>query len=256
MSIFSNGLKTFPLGGVHPKENKFSADKPIEVLPLPEQVAIPISQHIGAPAKPVVEQRQTVKAGQVIAKSEGFVSANIHASVSGIVTKIDKVMDSTGYKRDAVIIKVKGDEWDESIDRSPDLVNTITLGREEIIKKIADAGIVGMGGATFPSHVKLSVPRGKKADYLVLNGVECEPYLTADHRLMLEKSKEILVGCKILMIALGVDKAIIGIEENKPDAIALMREVTSAESEIQRATPEGDVPTGWRKTAHQGGTPP
>ena len=215
-------LKTFSLGGVHPAENKLSAGNKIEVLPVPAQVSIPIAQHIGAPSTPVVKKGDSVKVGQLIAKSSGFVSANIHSPVSGTVFKIDNVLDASGYKRPAVIIKVDGDEWDESIDRSPELKKEITLSPEEIIKKVGEAGIVGLGGATFPSHVKLSVPPGKKCDVLILNGVECEPYLTSDHQLMMEKGEEIMVGTEILMKALKVDKAVIGIENNKPDAIEHM----------------------------------
>ncbi len=212
-------LKTFSLGGIHPAENKFSAGKKIEILPIPAQVSIPIVQHIGAPSTPVVKRGDSVKVGQLLAKSSGFVSANIHSPVSGSVFKIDKIMDASGYKRQSIIIKVDGDEWDESIDRSTTLNKEITLSAEEIVKKVGEAGIVGLGGATFPSHVKLSVPPGKKCDVLILNGVECEPYLTSDHQLMMEKGEEILVGTKILMKALRVDKAIIGIENNKKDAI-------------------------------------
>jgi len=218
-SLLNGHIKTFKKGGVHPPENKITATKNIEKGPLPKQVAIPISQHIGAKAKPIVEPKQEVKVGQIIAQSDGFVSANIHSSVSGKVAKIDKIVDTTGYKRDAIIIKVNGDEWDESIDRSETLVQDIVLSESEILSKITNAGIVGLGGATFPSHVKLSVPKGKKAETLILNGVECEPYLTADHRLMLEKGEEILIGAKILMKVLGVTNTIIGIENNKPDAI-------------------------------------
>lgn len=249
MSLTLNNIKTFPLGGVHPAEHKFTADKPIEKLEIPKQVSIPISQHIGAPAKPVVEQREKVKIGQVIATSSGFVSANIHATIAGTVAKIDKMMDSTGYKRDAIIIKAGKDEqvWDESIDLSEELVTDFSLEREDIIKKVAAAGIVGLGGATFPSHVKLSVPKGKKAEYLILNGVECEPYLTADHRLMLEKGAEILVGAKILMKALDVDKAIIGIENNKPDAIELMAELISNETSIVVQPLKVQYPQGGEK---------
>lgn len=249
MSLTLNNIKTFPLGGVHPAEHKFTADKPIEKLEIPKQVSIPISQHIGAPAKPVVEQREKVKIGQVIATSSGFVSANIHATIAGTVAKIDKMMDSTGYKRDAIIIKAGKDEqvWDEGIDLSEELVTDFSLEREDIIKKVASAGIVGLGGATFPSHVKLSVPKGKKAEYLILNGVECEPYLTADHRLMLEKGAEILVGAKILMKALDVDKAIIGIENNKPDAIELMAKLVANEKGIVVQTLKVQYPQGGEK---------
>ncbi len=232
MSFIPSKFKTFPKGGVHPEENKFSADKAIEKIDPPQKVAVPLSQHIGAPAKVVVNPREQVKVGQLIAEGNGFVSANIHAPFSGMVTKVDKVIDASGYKRDAILIKVKGDEWDESIDLSPDLKKEITDSREEIINKIQKAGIVGMGGATFPSHVKLSVPKGKKAEYLILNGAECEPYLTADHRLMLEKGEEIIVGCRLLMKALDVETAIIGIENNKPDAIEKMRQLTEGDHQI------------------------
>lgn len=214
-------LKTFPKGGVHPKENKFSAGKKIETLPLPKQVIVPVSQQIGAPSTPVVAVNDMVKTGQVIAKAEGFVSANIHAPVSGKVTKIDFFTDSSGYKRKAIMIDAEGDEWADGIDRDPVLKKECGMPPEEIIKKIGEAGIVGLGGATFPSHVKLSVPKGKTAEYLLINAVECEPYLTSDHQLMMEKSDEIMVGITILMKALNVNKALVGIENNKPDAIEL-----------------------------------
>ena len=213
-------LKTFSIGGIHPAENKLSAAKAIDKLPVPAVVSVPISQHIGAPSEPLVKKGDAVKVGQVIAKSAGFVSANIHAPVSGVVDKIDNVLDASGYKRKAIIIKTDGDEWDETIDRSPDLAKEISLSPEEILKRIGEAGIVGLGGATFPAHVKLAPPPGKKCDILIINGVECEPYLTSDHRLMLEKGEEILVGTAILMKALKVNKAVVGIENNKKDAIA------------------------------------
>ncbi len=212
-------LKTFPKGGIHPAENKFSAGKVIETLPLPKTVSIPISQHIGAPATPSVKKGDVVKVGQVIAVSSGFVSANIHSSVSGTVVKVDKIMDTTGYKQTCVIINVDGDEWIDNIDQSKGLKKDIKATPEEIVKKALDCGVVGLGGATFPSHVKLSIPRGKTAEYLILNSVECEPYLTADHQIMMEKGDEIMVGTQIIMKALNVTKALIGIENNKPDAI-------------------------------------
>ena len=213
-------LKTFPKGGVHPEEGKYSANSAIETLPLPKQVSIPISQHIGAPSKAIVAKGDKVKVGDKIAESAGFVSANIHSSVSGTVVKVDNVLDSSGYKRPCIIIDVEGDDWSDSIDRSSDLKKEISLTDKEIINKINESGVVGLGGATFPSHVKLSVPDGKKIDVLIINGVECEPYLTSDHRLMLEKSEELLVGIQILMKALSVNSALIGIENNKPDAIS------------------------------------
>lgn len=221
-------LKTFPTGGVHPPENKLTAGIPIEYLPVPGNVVIPLSQHIGAPANPVVAKGDTVKTGQLIAEGKGFVSANIHSSVSGKVSKIDTASDSSGLKQTAVFIDVEGDEWLDTIDRSTDIVRDIKLSPEEIIKKCFESGIVGMGGAAFPSHIKLNVPSGKKCDVLIINGVECEPYLTSDHRLMLEKGEEILVGISILMKALKVEKAMIGIENNKPDAIARITSLVSS----------------------------
>ena len=221
-------LKTFPIGGVHPPENKLTADIPIEYLPVPENVIIPVSQHIGSPANPVVAKGDTIKAGQVIAAGKGFVSANIHSSVSGKVSRIDLAPDSSGYRQTAVFIDVQGDEWLETIDRSPGIVRDIKLTSEEIVKRCLESGIVGLGGAAFPSHVKLSVPSGKKCDVLIINGVECEPYLTSDNRLMLERGEQIMVGVTILMKALKVEKAMVGIENNKPGAIADMTKLAAS----------------------------
>ncbi|HKJ78432.1 MAG TPA: electron transport complex subunit RsxC [Prolixibacteraceae bacterium] len=219
-------LKTFKLGGVHPPDNKISAGNAIEALPIPKSVFVPVAQHIGAPATPVVNRGDEVKAGQLLAKSSSFVSTNIHSPVSGKVKKVDFSADSSGYPRQGFLIEVDGDEWIEGIDRSEDLVKEFTLDGKEIIDKIQEAGIVGLGGATFPTHVKLVPPKGMKAEVLLINGVECEPYLTSDHRLMLEKADEIMVGTQILMKALGVEKAVVGIENNKPDVIQLLTDKT------------------------------
>ena len=219
------GLKTFILGGVHPPENKISADAAIEELPLPKTVSVPVAQNLGAPSKAIVKRGDVVKAGQLIAQGEAFISANVHSPVSGKVKKLDDVMDASGYKRPAIIIDVEGDEWDESVDRDPALKKDIQLDSKQIIEKLKEKGIVGMGGATFPSHVKLMIPEGKTAEYLIINGVECEPYLTADHRVMLEQAEELMVGIEILKKGLGVKKALIGIENNKPDAIEKLQEV-------------------------------
>jgi len=216
-------VKTFKIGGIHPPENKLSKSAPINVLPLPETVSIPMGQHLGVPAVPIVSKGDRVKTGQMIAKGEAFISANVHSSVTGVVQKIDEISDSSGYRRKAIIIKTEPDEWDEGIDLSTDLVKECSLSTEEITRKVNEKGIVGMGGATFPSHVKMMIPPGKKAEYLLINGVECEPYLTSDHRLMLEKGEEMLVGITIQMKALKVSRAIIGIENNKPDAIKHLR---------------------------------
>ncbi|MCU0369453.1 MAG: RnfABCDGE type electron transport complex subunit C, partial [Cyclobacteriaceae bacterium] len=240
-------LKTFKIGGIHPDDNKISAGVPIVQLPLPKMVTIPIAQHIGAPAKIVVQRGDNVKTGQVIAVHEGFVSANIHSSVSGRIGVIEEVMDSSGFKHTAISIRVKGDDWEESIDRTEDLVEEIKLEPKEIVSRIMEMGVVGMGGAAFPSHVKLSIPEGKKVDHLLINGVECEPYLTADHRVMLEKPKEIIVGIKILMKALGVEQAIIGIEDNKHDAIELFQQLLKDEKGIRAEALEVQYPQGGEK---------
>ncbi|MCK4880144.1 MAG: electron transport complex subunit RsxC [Bacteroidales bacterium] len=223
-------LKTFSRGGVHPPEYKLSAGKTIVELPPPEVAVIPLSQHLGVPAKVLVNRGDQVKVGQMIAQAAGFVSTNIHSSVSGKVLKVDLFMDSSGYRKMAVQIQVEGDQWLETIDRSDDLVRNSVLPAEDIRKKILEAGIVGMGGATFPSHVKLTVPQGKTAEYLIINGVECEPYLTADHSLMMERTEELFSGIQLMMKGLGVEKAIIGIENNKPDAIEKMKQVVQGSS--------------------------
>lgn len=212
-------LKTFPAGGIHPPENKITSGKAIERLPVSGTIAIPVSQHIGAPATAIVNKGDNVRTGQLIAAGKGFVTANIHSSVSGKVNRIDTIIDTTGYKQTAIFIDVEGDEWVETIDRTIELKREIILSPEEIVRKCQESGIVGLGGATFPSHVKLSVPEGKKCDILIINGVECEPYLTSDHRLMVEKGEEVLTGVSIIMKALRVNRALIGIENNKPDAI-------------------------------------
>jgi electron transport complex protein RnfC len=240
-------LKTFHKGGVHPPENKLSADKKIETLALPKLVNIPVSQHLGVPAKLIVNKNDYVKVGQLIAEQGGFVSANIHSPVSGKVIKIDNVPDTAGYKRLAVTIQVEGDEWDASIDRSFDIKKDFNSSSEEIIKKIQEAGIVGLGGATFPSHVKLMPPKDSKPEVLIINGVECEPYLTSDHRLMLEKGIEMLVGTKLLMSALKVEKAFVGIENNKPDAIKHLTELSKDFKGIEVVPLKVQYPQGGEK---------
>jgi len=240
-------LKTFPKGGVHPGENKFSAGKPIETIELPKQVYIPVAQHLGAPAEPVVAKGDVVKTGQLIAKSTGFVSANIHSSVSGKVLKIDKILDTSGYKQTCIVIDVEGDEWLETIDRSAEIINNTDISAEEIRAKVAGNGIVGLGGATFPTHVKLSVPAGKTCKYLIINAVECEPYLTADHQLMMEKGEEILIGCKLIQKAVGAEKVIVGIENNKPDAIKHMTELSKKFEHIEVNALKVKYPQGGEK---------
>lgn len=241
-------LRTFSLGGIHPKENKLSAGVKIVPAPLPKEVIIPLGMHIGAPATACVAKGDEVKVGTLIAKSSGFVSANIYSSVAGKVTKIDSVFDASGYKKPAIIISVADEDvWEESIDRSPELVRECALDAKAIIDKINEAGIVGLGGATFPTHVKLSPPPGSKAEVLIINAVECEPYLTSDHQLMLEHGEEILVGCTILMKALSVDKCIIGVENNKPDAIKHLSELCAQYKGIEVMPLKVQYPQGGEK---------
>ena len=219
-------MRTFPIGGIHPHDNKeWSKDKAIEVLELPDEVKLPMVQHIGAPATPVVQKGDKVLTGQIVGQSAGFVSANIHSPISGTVVNVDMFPNGQGQRRMMVVIKREGDEWLETIDRTPDHKRECTLEPKEIIAKIKDAGIVGLGGAQFPTHVKLTIPDGQKAEILVVNGVECEPYLTSDYRTMLERAEMILTGVEIVMRAIGVERAVIGVENNKPDAIKHLREV-------------------------------
>ena len=219
-------MRTFPIGGIHPSDNKkWSKDQSIEVLDLPDEVKIPMIQHIGAPSTPIVKKGDKVLTGQVIGQSAGFVSANIHSSVSGTVTAVDAYPNGQGQRRLMVVIKREGDEWMPEIDRTPELKRECTLSPEEIVAKVRQAGIVGLGGAQFPTHVKLSIPDGMKAEVLIINGVECEPYLTSDYRNMMERAEMLLVGIEVLMRAVKVKRAIIGVENNKPDAVKHLREI-------------------------------
>lgn len=240
-------LKTFRKGGIHPPDNKITARSAIKKLPVPNVVYVPIAQHIGIPSEIIVETKEKVTIGQVIARSGGFVSTNIHAPVAGTVTKLDKIVDSSGYKKQCIVIRTDTkDPANTEVSDFP-LKKDITLEPNEIIARIQDFGIVGLGGATFPSHVKLAGRPDTKIDYLIVNGVECEPYLTADHRLMLEKAEEIIVGIKIVMLALGIYKAIVGIENNKKDAIALFKKFTENEPDIQVAALQVKYPQGSEK---------
>lgn len=241
-------MKTFTIGGVHPHDNKqYSAHQPIQEVSLPKQAIIPLVQHIGAPAQAVVEVGKKVKVGELLAKAGGFVSANICSPVSGTVTKIDSTTDAWGAPMQAIFIDVEGDEWLPEIDRTPNLVHQCTLSPEAIVEKIAAAGIVGLGGACFPTHVKLMPPPGKKAEVLIVNGVECEPYLTCDHQLMLEHGEEIIIGIKILMKALKIERAIIGIENNKKDAIKHMQALANTSLGIEVMPLQLKYPQGGEK---------
>lgn len=243
-------LRTFKIGGVHPEENKITAEIATKVAELPKQAIFPLSQHIGAPAKPVVAKGDKVKVGTLIAEAGGFVSAPIYSSVSGTVFKIDSVIDATGYRKPAIIINVEGDEWEESIDRSDKLETYEAhpeLTPEEIVERIKVAGVTGMGGAGFPTFIKLCPPPTAKAECVIINGVECEPYITSDYRLMMEHADEILVGLKLLMKAAKVDKGYIGIEDNKPAAIELLEQKTADMPNIEIVPLAKKYPQGGEK---------
>ena len=241
-------MKTFPIGGVHPSDNKqWSKGSAIEVMELPDVVNIPLAQHIGAPATAIVKKGDTVVVGQKIAEATGFMSANIHAPISGTVTAVDLQPNGQGLRQVMITIKREGDEWSQSIDRSETLVTECNLEPKEIIEKIKEAGIVGMGGATFPTHVKLSIPDGKKAEILIINGVECEPYLTSDYRTMLERGEQLIAGTRILMRAIGVTTAVIGVEANKPDAVKHLRGIIGSATDIKVQMLKTQYPQGGEK---------
>lgn len=243
-------LHTFRIGGVHPEENKLTADSKVIVADIPQTAVFPLSQHIGAPAKPVVSRGDKVKVGTLLAEAGGFVSAPIYSSVSGTVAKIDTVTDASGYRKPAIYVNVEGDEWEESIDRT-DTLETLAehpeLTPEVIIDRIKHAGVTGMGGAGFPTFIKLTPPPTAKAECVILNGVECEPYITADYRLMMEHADEILVGLDLLMKAVGVERGYIGIEENKPEAIALLSEKTVDDPRVTVVPLKQKYPQGGEK---------
>ena len=243
-------IRTFRIGGIHPEENKITAEMPTQVAALPKQAIFPLSQHIGAPTKPVVKKGDKVKVGTLIAEAGGFVSAPIYSSVSGTVFKVDTAIDATGYRVPAIIINVEGDEWEENIDRS-DSLETLDahpeLTPEEIVERIKVAGVTGMGGAGFPTFITLCPPPTAKAECVIINAVECEPYITSDYRLMMEHADEILVGLELLMKAAKVDKGYIGIETNKPQAIELLTQKTSGNPKIEVVPLKQRYPQGGEK---------
>lgn len=243
-------IRTFSRGGVHPDECKLTAELATVVADLPNQAVFPLSQHIGAPAKPLVKKGDKVKVGTMVAEAGGYVSAPVYSSVSGTVWKVDSAIDATGYQKPAIIINVEGDEWEESIDRT-DTLETVgahpELTPEEIVARVQRAGVTGMGGAGFPTHVKLCPPPTAKAECVILNGVECEPYITSDYRLMMEHAAEIVEGLRLLMKAAKVDKGYIGIEDNKPQAIALLSELTMADDHIEVVALAKKYPQGGEK---------
>ncbi|MFW6286659.1 MAG: electron transport complex subunit RsxC [Candidatus Sumerlaeota bacterium] len=233
LTDITKGIKTFKLGGIHPPELKeLTAGAAIERFPTPRTVNIPLAQHIGAPAEAIVKRGEEVKKGQMIAKAPSFVSAPVHASVSGKVAKIDNFPHPNGTQDQMISIQSDGqDEWLEGLNPEAPLPNLDASKGKEYLEAVKNAGIVGLGGAAFPSHVKLSPPEDKPIDMLLINGAECEPYLTSDYRVMLENPQEVLYGARAFMIILGVEKCIIAIEDNKPEAIEAMREAIDNEAD-------------------------
>ena len=240
-------MKTFKIGGIHPEENKLAKANPVEIFPIPKQVTVFLTQHLGAPSVPQVQKGDKVKVGQLIGKAEAFICANVHSPVSGTVAKIEPVADFLGYKKDAVVIDVEGDEWAEGIDTSTELKKEITLTKQEIIDRMKACGIVGLGGACFPTHVKYMVPPDKKVDYLLINAAECEPYITVDYRMMLERADEVMVGIEAMLIASGAPVALIGVEANKPDAFEHLTQVAANYKNIQVVKLKTKYPQGAEK---------
>ena len=246
-------MKTFSKGGVHPPEQKLTAGKKIITLDLPGEVALLLGQHIGAPAKPVVAKGDKVKRGDMIAEAGGFVSAPVHTPISGTVVKIDTVKNQQGLAVPAVFIKADAEDVAADAEARANLkplrddAAIAALKDNEIKDIIKNAGIVGLGGATFPTHVKLSPPPEFKAEVVIINAVECEPYITADHALMMEFPDEIIEGVRLLSRAVNVNRAIIGIEANKPDAIALLQEKLAGATDIEVCPLKVKYPQGGEK---------
>jgi len=238
------GLTTFK-GGIHPPDKKeFSANKNIVEATAPERVVIPLSQHLGAPCKIHVTIDQEVKKGEMVGEPGGFVSAPVHASVSGKVIAIGEFPNAMGRFVTSIVIENDKKEMWTALQDTPEYGD---LSPDQLKEKIKEAGVVGMGGAAFPSVVKLSPPKEKPIDTVILNGSECEPYLTGDFRLMIERPREIIEGLKILMKILGVQRGFVGIEDNKPDAIKAMGEVVKGEKDIDLHALQTKYPEGAEK---------
>ncbi len=232
--------------GVHPPYNKlYSSNKEIQQIPQPDEIIIPLQQHIGAPLEPVVKRKDQVKRGQLLADTDSFVAAPVHASLAGEVTAVEKVPSSQGGRVLAVRIK-PGEDQEEELAETPG-GELEEVSPDEIRQAVRQAGIAGMGGAMFPTHVKLVVPEGKNIDHLIINGAECEPYLTVDHRIMLERSEQIVDGLRYLMKATGAEKGLIGIEDNKPDALKAMKSAAAEFDNIEVRATETKYPQGGEK---------
>ncbi|MFO7870106.1 MAG: electron transport complex subunit RsxC [Kiritimatiellia bacterium] len=234
-------------GGVHPACRKSATrDKPVREMPLPETLTVSMAQHMGAPAGPVVKKGDSVLRGQLIGEAAGFISAAVHAPTSGTVESVKGAPTPSGSPATAVTIKPDGeDKWTPDLKQCPDYEKT---DPRELVSMAAGAGLAGMGGAGFPTHVKLSPPPGKPIDILIINGAECEPYLTADHRLMVENAGDIVAGCAVLRHILGAQTVRIAVEDNKPEAIAAMSKAAAGmEGDVAVVVLESKYPKGAEK---------
>jgi len=215
--------RTFRRGGIHPPDKKrLTSRQPITACANPPTAVIPFSQHLGAPANPLISKGDVVMAGQKIGESSGFISAHIHTPVGGEVKEITSIFIPAGFSVPAAVIAVDEESAFQEEPRSAQELDSLTP--EEMLSRVQEAGVAGMGGAAFPAHVKFKIPKGKHAEYLIINGVECEPYLNADNRLMLEHAEELLTGTEWIRRMTGAGRVVIGIEANKPEALAVMRE--------------------------------
>jgi electron transport complex protein RnfC len=238
-------LKTFQRG-IHPKYYKeLTKDKATVVMPLPKQIIIPLQQHIGAPCKPTVKLKDEVHVGDVVGDSEAFVSSPVHTSISGVVKKIEPRPHPVGIWVNAVVIDAN--EEDQSLPPRKEHRDVASLSPEEIRTAVKNAGLVGLGGAGFPTHIKLNPPKGKTIDTVMINGAECEPYLTSDHRMMLEQPEDVIYGTKLIMRAFDLQKGYIGIEANKPEAIEKLRSLISPDDRIEIVPLEVKYPQGAEK---------
>ncbi len=239
-------MKTFRKGGIHPDGSKLTSEAAVIAIQMPAELALPLSQAIGAPSKPLVKAGDTVQRGQMIAEAGGFVGAPVHSPVTGTVKKLDHVHTPQGQWQDAIIITPDTEAQDT--DPAPLTAEEAeALTPAEIVKAVGDSGIVGLGGATFPTRVKLSPPEGKVPDTIIINGAECEPYLTCDDRLMRTGAAEIISGTRLIMRSVSVSRAIIGIEENKPQAIAAMRDAAAPYPDIEVVVLKKKYPQGGEK---------
>ncbi len=233
-------------GGLHPNDKKQATRNiPISDLKASDIMVYPVSQHIGAPCVPVVSVGDSVLMGQKIADTDAFVSSPIHSTVSGKVVAIEKRRHPNGNMVESIVIENDGN--DTLCDSIYDRTDYNSLSREDMIKIIRETGVVGLGGATFPTHIKLNPPPDKKIECVILNGAECEPYLTSDHRVMLEMPEIVVGGLELIMKILGVDKAYIGIEQNKPDAIKVMSDICKNKKGISVKVLKTKYPQGSEK---------